>query len=259
MRVAATGVTSCAAGRANTNTLHGTGGTFAAIDEASPCMCTMKTTKQPTQGRPASMVKVCGRGSASSGPVHKGWVGSKASFSFPYARMVSSQVSAEHDLAWSLITLSRLSCPPGTARGQTALPTCPATLALSPDTAIHHQLGLSPCRGPAVPAASQRFPIDLHCHPRTKQQHRVAMIWLLMITSTSAIQVTIFKLLLIAINLHTQQPNWIYSQGGRGQCLLFRLSCFLKQGLNLQGFDFFRSPCYEVMSKCLWSGDFLLP
>lgn len=51
MRVAA------AAGRANTNMLHGAGGTFTAIDEASPRMCAMKTTKQPTQGRPASVVR----------------------------------------------------------------------------------------------------------------------------------------------------------------------------------------------------------
>lgn len=79
--------------------------------------------------------------------------------------------------------------------------------------------GTQPLQSP--PATSQRFPIDLHCQPGTKQQHRVAAIWILIIT-TSAIQVTIFKLLLIAIHLCTQQPNWIYSRGGRGQCLVFR-------------------------------------
>lgn len=35
--VAVTGVTSCAAGRADTNTLRGAGGTFAAINEANSC------------------------------------------------------------------------------------------------------------------------------------------------------------------------------------------------------------------------------
>lgn len=193
--------------------------------------------------------------SASASTVHKGWLGSKASFPVPYYGMISSQISAERDLAlaWTLIILSRLSCPSGTARGQTALPTCPATLDPSPDTAIHRL---------------RHIPVLPHCSALptgTKQQHQLAVIWLLNITTTSAIQVTIFKLLLMAINLGTQQPNWIYRLGGYGtqrampgfQVLI--LSHFLKRGLNLQGFTFFRSPCYEVMRKHLRSGDFLLP
>lgn len=64
-------------------------------------------------------------------------------------------------------------------------------------------------------ATSQHLPTDLHRQPGTNQEHGVAVIRHPIITMTSAIQVTIFKLLLIAINLPTQQPNGIYRPGGR--------------------------------------------
>lgn len=43
--------------------------------------------------------KLCDHGSASSGTVHKGWVVSKASFSFPYPWTVSRQIAVEQGLA----------------------------------------------------------------------------------------------------------------------------------------------------------------
>lgn len=104
--------------------------------------------------------EACDCGSASAGTVHKGWLGPKASFPFPCCGTVRRHLHAEGDsaLPWALTILSRLSCPPGTAWGQTALPTCPDTPDPQPGAAIHQQLDS---------AAAQCCPGNGPCQPGT--------------------------------------------------------------------------------------------
>lgn len=142
-------------------------------------------------------------------PSSQGLSGLKGIFPFPYPGTVSSQITAKHGLAlaWTLITLLGPFFPPGTAELSAHVPPCPQAV---PSLSSQH------CTSPTSPAPSQHFPLDLHHQPGTKEQHGGAVIGLPMTTSTSAIQGTVFRLLLIAANVWTLQPSWIHSQGTEG-------------------------------------------
>lgn len=150
-------------------------------------------------------------------PSSQGLDGLKGIFPFPYPGTVSSQSTAEHGLAlaWTLIIQLGPSFPPGTAKlCPRALPPCPQ--ALPPCPQALPRLSSWDCSSPTSPAPSWDFSLDLHHQPGTKMQHWGAVIGLPMTASTSAIQVPIFRLLLIAANVWTLQPNWTHSQGTEG-------------------------------------------
>lgn len=123
--------------------------------------------------------------------VHEGWAGSKASFPSPCL-----QPAARSALHVSQLYPDRSQLHQGR----------PAQPRPRPAEVLPHPSTSPPSASPAGYKPGARSGCD-----SASNYH-----------NDLATQVTIFKLLLIAINLRTQQPNGIYRPGGRGQCLVFR-------------------------------------